>query len=140
MAYVARTVFMNWAPSSSTNSINILVAFRRMFGEINTWNENHTVLLAKVYLCGPAVYYLAAILILKDNTCTKHSTNISMPFIKSLLNNCVDKRRTMKEHSFVTLIVIFFGYFSPSMGILFPQFYVSYFLDFGYAVSGEYSP
>lgn len=51
-----------------------------------------------------------------------------MPLIKTLLNYGVNKWRTMEQHPFVGLMVIFFTYFVSPMSISFPKFPVLYFL------------
>ena len=103
MANVARSVFMQRASGSPSNTVNVLVTFGRMFSKINA--------------------------------SSKHSPNISVPLIKSFLHNGIYKRRSMKKHSFIALIVIFFGNFSSSMRITFPKFDISDFLDLDYIVA-----
>lgn len=54
------------------------------------------------------------------NSSAKHPSDISMTFVETFLNYCIDERRTVKQHSFVRLIVVFVSNFVSSMGIPFP--------------------
>lgn len=42
VANVTRSVFVNWTPSTSSNSIYILIAFGRVFSKINPSSEHAT--------------------------------------------------------------------------------------------------
>ena len=75
----------------------------------------------------------------KINARSKHASNIGMPFIETFLHNGIDKRRSMKQHTFVALVMIFFRHFTSAMRISFPKLDVANLLDLDDAVSGENS-
>ena len=70
-------------------------------------------------------------------TCTKHSANVCVPFVKSLLDNGADEGGAVEEHPLVALVVILLGHLTPSMRITFPEFDVPDLLDLGHVVSNE---
>jgi hypothetical protein len=59
----------------------------------------------------------------------EHPPDIGVPFVEPLLYYCVNEGRSVEEHSFVALIMIFFGNLLPSMDVSLPQLPV---LDFLY--------
>ena len=73
----------------------------------------------------------------KINARSKHAPNVGMPFIKAFLHNCINKRRSMKQHTFVALVMIFFSHFSSTMGISFLKLDVSDLLDLDDTVTSE---
>ena len=109
---------MRRTASATANAIYVLVALRRMLGKVNAWkmeafcHKNETV--CKIFEC----------------TSSKHSSNVSVSLVKPSLHNRVDKRRSMKKHSLIALIVIFFRHFSPPARISFPKFDIANLLDF----------
>ena len=107
MANVTGSVLMYGASSASSNAIDVLITFGRVFSKINARS--------------------------------KHASNVGMPFIKSFLDYGIDKRRSMKQHAFVALVMIFFSHFSSAMRISFPKLDVANLLDLDDAVSGENS-
>ena len=70
-------------------------------------------------------------------TCTKHSANVCVPFVKSLLDNGADEGGAVEEHPLVALVVVLLGHLTPSMRITFPEFDVPDLLDLGHVVSNE---
>ena len=51
------------------------------------------------------------------HTCAEHSSNVSVSLIETLLDDRVDKRRSVEQHPFVALVVVLFSYFTPAVRI-----------------------
>ena len=70
-------------------------------------------------------------------TCTKHSANVCVPFVKSLLDNGADEGGAVEEHPLVALVVVLLRHLAPSMRITLPEFDVPNLLDLGHVVSNK---
>lgn len=62
-------------------------------------------------------------------TCSKHSSNISVSFVESLLHDSVNKWRSVEEKSFVALPTVLISYLATTVAISFPQSSIANFLD-----------
>jgi len=92
----------------------------------------------------PATYPVDVLIALrrvlsKINPCSKHATDVGVPFVEPFLDDGVDERRSVEEHPLIALVVVLFGHFTPAVGIPFPELDISDLLDFDNLVSGEES-
>lgn len=56
---------------------------------------------------------------------TKHASNVGMAFIKAFLHDCINKRRPMKQHPFIALVMIFLCDFAAPMRVPLPKLDIS---------------
>lgn len=65
----------------------------------------------------------------KVNSSSKHSSNVCMPFIKSFVNDSINKRRPMKQHALIVMIMILLWDLLLSVTESLPQLLVHYLLN-----------
>lgn len=77
----------------------------------------------------------------KVDSSPKHSTNVRMSFVESLLNNGVDERTSVEQHSFAFagLLSALLRNLLATMCVAVPQLPVLHFLDANDVVSCEVS-
>lgn len=112
MTLITRFIFVRRTTDSTTNTINILITFRTVFSKINAYSNK---------LCINIMFMLISLYFI-TLTSPKHAANVGMPFIEPFLHNGIDERAAMKQHSFSSLMTVFFRNFLSSMHVAFPQF------------------
>lgn len=65
----------------------------------------------------------------KVNASSEHSTNVRVSFVESFLDDRIDERTAMEEHSFAGLMAVLFADLGATMIVAFPQLAVLHLLD-----------